>query len=361
MAPHPLIALANDRETKQSKGFRAVAAGLNGEQLAAAWQQEIASAPRRDQAGKGFLGKHPRKVPDKRRAGKDEEHAGMALVRWADGGKRGLALPEDGELRLLDWQVPLATARPEKEQGDADPNFGVGKIDLIGVGPGERLAVVALKVVEPEATRAGTGETPLRVLLQALAHAAVAEANREALGAELAELAGHPISDEPPALFIAGTPRYWQLCRKREAQKGAAWIKELERLAGEIHEAIGVPVTYLGLGLEGDPGWSYDEGGPLLAGEPELLTAWERTAGRVRPKPRARARKAAAPEEVIVEADLSRPVRPYGISESFAAGDRIQHPTLGMGVVQGEAGPGKIQVLFGEKKSLLVHERQPSA
>ena len=361
MAPHPILRLAADRETRQSKGFREVAARITAEDLAASWEEEIAGAPRRDEAGKGFLGKHPKKVADKRRPGKDEDHVGQALVRWADGGKRGLALPEEGEVALIDWQVPRATAKADKAAGESDPNWGVGKIDAIGLGPDDRLAVVMLQVVEPTATRTGTGETPLRLLLQGLAHVAIAQANREALCAEVAEQAGRTPSGEPPALYLAATPRYWELCRKREAQKGAAWIKELERLSLVIEESLGVPVTYLGLALEGDPGWSYDEGGPALDGDPELRKPWERTAGRVKPKPRARARKAAVPEDVIVEADLSRPVRPYGITDSFASGDRIQHPTLGMGVVQGEAGPGKIHVLFGEKKSLLVHERQPGA
>ena len=58
-----------------------------------------------------------------------------------------------------------------------------------------------------------------------------------------------------------------------------------------------------------------------------------------------------------MEADLSRPPRPYQVSETFAAGDRIEHSTLGLGIVQGAAGPGKIHVRFGERKVLLVHGR----
>jgi hypothetical protein len=55
-------------------------------------------------------------------------------------------------------------------------------------------------------------------------------------------------------------------------------------------------------------------------------------------------------------------VRSYALTEVYTSGDRIDHPTLGSGVVQGEAGPGKINVLFGERKSLLVHGRgAPSA
>ena len=64
----------------------------------------------------------------------------------------------------------------------------------------------------------------------------------------------------------------------------------------------------------------------------------------------------------VVEADLSRPVRDYRITEHYSAGDRIQHPTLGTGVVQGIAGPGKIRVHFDERRSVLVHDRAaPSA
>ena len=84
--------------------------------------------------------------------------------------------------------------------------------------------------------------------------------------------------------------------------------------------------------------------------------AWEITAGKLRPKPKPRPRPLSE-VALIVEADLSRPVRDYVLSESYASGDRIAHKTLGTGIVQGAAGRGKIHVLFGERKSLLVHER----
>ena len=75
-----------------------------------------------------------------------------------------------------------------------------------------------------------------------------------------------------------------------------------------------------------------------------------------KPKPRAR-RTSTTPESQVVEADLSRPIRPYSLSEHYDPGDRIQHPTLGLGVVQGAAGPQKIRVLFDERRSTLVHDR----
>jgi hypothetical protein len=77
----------------------------------------------------------------------------------------------------------------------------------------------------------------------------------------------------------------------------------------------------------------------------------------VRPKAKPRPKAQAAAVEEIVEADLSRPIRDYQRTESYGAGDRISHPTLGTGVVQGSAGVGKVRVLFDGKKTLLVHQR----
>ncbi len=364
MSQHPLIDLSNDREVKQAKGFRAAAAEMTGASLAEKYKQEVDRAPRRHSVDKKYLGVHPGKPPSAQKAGRDEEHLGQALVRhYRDGGEdRILTLPRGaGDLRLIDYQVPLQTATPDKERGDDDPNRGLGKIDLLSIGPSNLLAVGKMKYVAPASTRTGTGDTPLRNLLEGLAYAAVAEANRDAIQAELTEAGiDRTRSADPPMLLIIGSPRYWQLCRKREAQKGAAWIREMDRLAREIGEEIGVQVIYIGLMLDRKPPWDYNEEGASLRAVVEFDPAWERNAGRVRPKSPARPRSGVA-AEVIVEPDLTRPVRSYAIGDSYASGDRIQHPTLGLGVVQGPAGMGKITVRFDEKKSLLVHERVRTA
>ena len=62
-----------------------------------------------------------------------------------------------------------------------------------------------------------------------------------------------------------------------------------------------------------------------------------------------------------VEADPSRPVRAYAPSDQYTAGDRISHPKLGLGVVQGSMGPGKIHVRFDDRKVVLVHARPAAA
>jgi hypothetical protein len=350
---HPIIELSNDRQARQAKGFKDAAAGLTGEHLAGLYETEVANAPRRAEAGKKYLVRG--KPPTSRRANKDEEHLSLALLKHCRDSGEGLNIPGLGNLDLLAAQVPLATASGDRSMGDADPNKGVGKIDLLGVGPEDRMVVVKVKFAAREATRGGTGDTPLRALLDGLAQSAMASANREALASELA--AGRPLSDQPPLLTLLASPRYWDLCRKREAQKGAAWIREMERLAREVEEWIGVQVLYQAIALEGDPGWEYGPEGPVLEAAPQLSVAWEARAGVVKPKAKPRPKAQDVALEEIVEADLSRPIRAYLLTESYSAGDRISHPTLGSGVVQGSAGTGKVRVLFDGRKALLVHQR----
>jgi len=357
LALHPLIELATSREVKHTKGFRKVAEGLTGEFLDEQYLLEVENAPRRHSAGKKHFTAHP-KPPSERRSGKDVEHLAAALVKCCADRGRGLDLPDGTPVDLIDYLVPVATASVDRAKGDADPNKGVGKIHLLGQLPDGRLVVLVLKYIAPSATRGGTGDTPLRAFLEGLAQCAMLDANREAIAAELAEKGGREISTEAPALILLGSPRYWELCRKREAQKGAAWIRGLERLGRETAEAIGVEIHFLGLELDGDPGWEYGDAGPTLVSDPSLEFAWEARAGKLKPKPKPKPKKASA-EESLVEPDLSRDVRGYRINDSYSAGDRIDHPTLGMGVVQGLAGVGKIVVLFDERRSVLVHERPP--
>jgi hypothetical protein len=364
LGKHPLIELATSREVRQSAGFGAVAADLTGEKLAALFQQEVAAAPRRHQADKKYFVAYNRKLAAERKPSRDSEHAALALANRGRAGQ-GIPLPIPGDdvaartATFLQAILPLKSEKPDPALGADDPNFGVDRIDLIGVGPAQTLAVAEVRYLAPSAKRVPVGDTPLRALLQGLANCAIALANRDALKSELPS--GTELAEGPPRLLLIGSPRYWELSRRRHAQKGAAWIKELERLADEVKTALGIEIHYLSLRLEGDPGWSYEDGQPTITGTPLLVRAWEGTASRVKPRSQPRP-KAAAPAEVRVEADLSRPIQTYSAKDSYKSGDRIQHPTLGIGVVQGGSGAGKILVLFEDgRRATLVHARAAAA
>lgn len=362
-----LSELAQDREVRKAAGFRAVAQALDAATLASLYRRQVETAPRRGAAGRKYFAGHDGTLP-KRGGRRDVDQLAIALVNHAREAGRPLPLPprlhgeEAGALELLDYHVPLKLVASEPP--------GVGRIDCFGLGPDDRMAVVLLGYVALSATRGATGDTPLRALLDGLVCCALLEADREALAAEVKTSFGRSVSSEPPVLLLVGSPRYWDLCRRREAQKGAAWINQMERLArvlegseeaeappgAEPAPALGIGVRYLGLVLEGDPAWEVRDERPTLLAPPRLATAWESTAGRIRPKPRPRAKSAPA-EPQVVEADLSKPVRAYEVTTCYAAGERIDHPTLGRGVVQGGVGPMKIAVLFDGEKRVLVHDR----
>jgi hypothetical protein len=260
--------------------------------------------------------------------------------------------PAGDTFDTLAYQVPLKVRQ-------TDPDKRIGRVDLIGAIPEDRLAIVVLKYVPPSATRGSTGDTPLRALLEGLAYTAIVQANRREILGEIDVAYGRKLSDEPPTLILLGNTRYWELCRKREAQKGAAWINQMERLAQETDQNLGIAVRYYGLKLQGDPGWEFEDDKPILVGTPILERAWGPGAGKVRPKAKSKPKAKSAPSDEIVEADPTRAVRPYYVTESYESGDSIEHPTLGLGVVQRSMGVGKIKVAFGTTHRLLIHERPP--
>ncbi len=72
----------------------------------------------------------------------------------------------------------------------------------------------------------------------------------------------------------------------------------------------------------------------------------------------AKSRKAkVARDEPLVEPDLSRPIRLYKMTESYAPGDRVEHPKFGQGVVEALPGPGKMTVFFEDGRRILAHHR----
>jgi len=74
-----------------------------------------------------------------------------------------------------------------------------------------------------------------------------------------------------------------------------------------------------------------------------------------------RAKKAPAlPAEAMIEPDLSKSIRPYSIRETFAVGERIDHPKFGIGIIENAGEAGKIQVHFPDGRRVLAQAKPES-
>ena len=84
-------------------------------------------------------------------------------------------------------------------------------------------------------------------------------------------------------------------------------------------------------------------------------------------KPQPVARKSKAKKDPRAEYDammselLEQPVRNYSPRESFGLRDKVNHPTLGMGIVVRLRGNGKLELLFAEGLKTLIHGKDSVA
>ncbi len=59
--------------------------------------------------------------------------------------------------------------------------------------------------------------------------------------------------------------------------------------------------------------------------------------------------------------DPAKPPRAYAARDSYVAGERVSHPTFGVGVVSGSPGAGKVEVVFpGGSARLLACAKETS-
>ena len=264
VAEHPVIRLANDSRTNQVTGFCRVATSLDGASLARMYRQERAEAPRRRERGKSYFVGHVGVPGSGTRTTRQEEHLAIALFNSFGLECAGLTLPEGGSLRFLDYQFPL-----KAQQSDAM----IGSIDLLGLLPDDRLAVVELKFLPSDKRRASAVDTPLRALIEGLAYCAILEENLDAVRREALEKLGQRTAKGAPGLVVLANADYWQ--RYREVDRpGESWTAEIGRLAGELERELGLSVRFLGFDPAGDATWGYSEGQPTIAKELRLVSAW---------------------------------------------------------------------------------------
>jgi hypothetical protein len=65
-----------------------------------------------------------------------------------------------------------------------------------------------------------------------------------------------------------------------------------------------------------------------------------------RPRRRRAGRASSTPEPQLAQFDPSKPPRGYSPQQAFLPGERVIHPTFGVGVVASTPGPGKVEVQF---------------
>jgi hypothetical protein len=58
--------------------------------------------------------------------------------------------------------------------------------------------------------------------------------------------------------------------------------------------------------------------------------------------------------------DPAKPPRAYAARDSYVAGERVAHPTFGVGVVAGSPGAGKVEVVFGSGARVLACAKEAS-
>ncbi|HEY5452128.1 MAG TPA: hypothetical protein VIQ54_25410 [Polyangia bacterium] len=86
-----------------------------------------------------------------------------------------------------------------------------------------------------------------------------------------------------------------------------------------------------------------DENGESASGDPAARPRRPTFgSGRRSTRPRAQSEAPALPPF-----DPAKPPRTYAARDSYVAGERVSHPTFGVGIVAGSPGAGKVEVVFG--------------
>jgi len=129
------------------------------------------------------------------------------------------------QLRLIDYQFPLKSAR-----ADVD----IGKIDLLGVFEDGTLAVVELKVL-------GNREDRRIGLLEGLIYAAIVEANLGKIAAEVTAMHGCLVMPVQPKILLVAPPRFWSDTTLYPPVAG------IRGLASEISGAVPIDIVLLSL------------------------------------------------------------------------------------------------------------------
>ena len=142
----------------------------------------------------------------------------------------------EADIAFLDYQVPL-----KAKQAD----YGIGKIDLLGVTDRGRLIVVELKY-----PRNGRGDSPQHAFMEGLRYAAIVEANLEPLAREAGKRFGIKVDDKiPPVVQVLGPCSWWRdwLNPGLKSRAAGDWNRAFARLASAVEARIGAAVECMAM------------------------------------------------------------------------------------------------------------------
>lgn len=159
-----------------------------------------------------------------------------------------IELASGGRIRIIDYQVPLKSARADR---------GVGKIDLLALMEHGALAIVELKVANnKEDRRVG--------ILEGLAYSAILEANMSVVANEITKRYGYEVRHCRPEIFLVAPPAFW-------ANSGFPPTERLIELAAEIGQRGSLSISLMSL----ENIVSFDRGlngsKPMLTGNIRLI------------------------------------------------------------------------------------------
>lgn len=227
----PMTSIREARDIKALSLFADACDRLNGRELAEAYRSEGADAPRRWDVDKLYLTQTRNGIPGTGDfTNRNEEHLAIAIFNAHRPPNDGVRLPDSRKLQILDYQMPL-----KARQADA----GVGKVDLFGLLSSGETCITELKA-------AGSRDTPLEALIEALGYAAIVEANLDCISQEVLAFFKLPLVQTKPIVAVAGPTEYWRTFRDNRASRH--WESAIAKLTKRVREHVGIQVLFLDVG-----------------------------------------------------------------------------------------------------------------
>ena len=214
-------AKAANRKSK----FIEYAAELDTKRLAQQCREIMEWAPKRHRNGGKYLFERDGIPSSDGPSNRGEEHLAMALFNKFKA-PDSMRLPDGRRLEILDYQVPLKAVQADS---------CVGKVDMLGLIDGERLAVLELKVKG--------GDTPIAATLEALVYAAMLQANIGDIGEELESNGYRMLNPDRLEAIVLGPADYWHEFNEYDE----AWLDKIAPCLSDIAQALSLDIQFIEL------------------------------------------------------------------------------------------------------------------